>query len=362
MPPWPSKLVTSETGAQLEDAEAATRGLASPRSRDGIASRATTNVQGFPLLADRLTPGLSRGSGLGVVALLLLSTAAFRCPGPKPTDPAAAGTGGGEAEGTGATIASTSDGSGGDVGPQTISSASTAGGGGAGGEEGEGGSGGCGDTDTDPQNCGACGRACLDGGGVVAVACAEGLCTSTCESGRVNINKPLGSEEDDGCERTGRRVFVTSESVLGDFGGADDAATLCNELAFDARLGGTWLPWLSEMTFFPSEDLTQSTVPFLLVGGILVANNWTELTDGEIEHPIDRDERNVAVGTVQVWSATDRDGDPFLGTANSCFEWSSADPEDSGFVGVTNEIDDRWSSSGATPCNTPNVRLYCFEQ
>ncbi len=54
-------------------------------------------------------------------------------------------------------------------------------------------------TDVDTGNCGDCGRACA-GTQVAGLACAGGLCTSTCNAGFANCTKPVAPGADDGCE------------------------------------------------------------------------------------------------------------------------------------------------------------------
>ncbi len=49
-------------------------------------------------------------------------------------------------------------------------------------------------------NCGGCERACLTTQGVDQARCDAGVCTSTCLPGYLNVNRPVGSAPDDGCE------------------------------------------------------------------------------------------------------------------------------------------------------------------
>jgi hypothetical protein len=53
---------------------------------------------------------------------------------------------------------------------------------------------------TDSQNCGQCGRACLVDSKVSIPSCNGGLCTSTCQTGYANCNRPAEPASDDGCE------------------------------------------------------------------------------------------------------------------------------------------------------------------
>jgi hypothetical protein len=55
---------------------------------------------------------------------------------------------------------------------------------------------------TSTAHCGACGRAC-SATQVLALACAAGRCTSSCQPGRVNCARPDAPTADDGCECAG---------------------------------------------------------------------------------------------------------------------------------------------------------------
>ena len=54
-------------------------------------------------------------------------------------------------------------------------------------------------TATSTNNCGACGRVC-NGANVDTLACAGGLCTSTCDPGFGNCSRPAAPGADNGCE------------------------------------------------------------------------------------------------------------------------------------------------------------------
>ena len=54
-------------------------------------------------------------------------------------------------------------------------------------------------TNTNVDNCGACGRAC-SGTNVATRSCANGLCNSTCNGGSGNCTQPAAPTADDGCE------------------------------------------------------------------------------------------------------------------------------------------------------------------
>ena len=287
-----------------------------------------------------------------IAAWVLLCCTAFRCPGPSPRTTPNEGGGGDDLTGGGG-IAQTG-GTGGDP--------TTGGGGMAGG--GMAGAGGCDQTqiDTDPDNCGACGRPC-EGTGVDTPLCSEGLCKSTCLGGSVNLSCPVAPTADDGCEMPGRRAFVTSTAILANFGGAILGDDVCQMLADASGVGGTWASWTSDSSTSPSERFIQSTVPYLLMDGTLVANDWADLADGSLQHGIDQDEFGVTIPPTEVWTGTQPSGLPLFADG-FCDDWTSTTNTLNGTVGIAgvNATDTTWTEVYLQECSRDNVRLFCIEQ
>ncbi len=144
----------------------------------------------------------------------------------------------------------------------------------------------------------------------------------------------------------------------------EGADSICNVLAADAGLPGTYMAWLSDTTSSPATRFpTKSTGPYLRTDGLLIAWSWDGLTSGELTVPIDRTEMGTLVADDrEAWTNTATDGtvvntDPNL----VCNEWTSGSNNLSGRVGETNELADDWTNSHADPCNA-TWRLYCFQQ
>src|SRR5208337_2326166 len=93
-----------------------------------------------------------------------------------------------------------------------------------------------------------------------------------------------------------RRVFITSSYVQANFGGVAGGDALCNAAASDAFLGGTWVSWTSTPGNDVASRMTHGLVPYKLLDGTVVANDWLDLTSGSIRNPIDRDEHGNLVG------------------------------------------------------------------
>jgi hypothetical protein len=317
-----------------------------------------------------------RHAGLAALgAALVLAASAFRCPGPDPHEAPAGGGNGGQGGQPGQTTASESSVSAtsseasttvstsvasttvattsASVSSSSVSSSSMS-------ASASSSSGGCmANLLIDPQNCGECNRVC-DPTNTVNVSCDLGVCTSTCLSGFVNILRPQAPAGDDGCEAPGRRAFVTSFPEGANFNTSAGADMLCQGFADAEQLGGTWLSWTSDFQSSPSTRFNQSAVPYMLVDGTIIANDWADLTDGSLANPIDVDETGVNVGVSEVWTGTLPDGTK--PGSEFCANWNSNNIMDVVQVGRADMAGPEWSNIFNQTCDRNNVRLYCFEQ
>jgi hypothetical protein len=151
-------------------------------------------------------------------------------------------------------------------------------------------------------------------------------------------------------------VFVTSTSTDGNIGGLVGADAMCAAAAATGSLPGGFRAWISDSTDSPSTRLTQSSGPYHLVSGGLVANNWADLTDGTLNVPISDDEKGLFVGFVEVWTGTFADGTP---SGRNCNDWSTTAAV--GEYGTSTVTNSGWSFTGGTNC--PDVKhIYCVEQ
>lgn len=170
------------------------------------------------------------------------------------------------------------------------------------------------------------------------------------------------------------RVFVTSTQHDGAFAGGvrdgDGVAqahqvgdSICQMLADDAELGGTWVAWLST----PAEDA---------IDHVTGAGPWRD-TMGEIaiadraalaampSVAISHDETGAAV-TGLVWTGTNTGGlsVPGDGTNDTydCYHFGYSGT-DSGTGGIAGDATSTttWTRSATRRCNQM-ARLYCFEQ
>ncbi len=161
-----------------------------------------------------------------------------------------------------------------------------------------------------------------------------------------------------------RRMFVTSQSYAGDFGGVAAADSICQVLSQAAVLGGRWKAFLSDSTAGALERLQEAGPWFRIENGsrkTKVFNNRVGFTVGALA-TINDEYGNSVVNNGRVWTGTRADG----GTdgAQTCSEWSStAGYGTDGNPNALIEGGPKWmhSGEGASPCNL-RKRLYCFEQ
>jgi hypothetical protein len=161
------------------------------------------------------------------------------------------------------------------------------------------------------------------------------------------------------------RVFVTSQLYNGNLGGLAGADALCQARADAAGLPGTYRAWLSDGTTNAADRLIHSMLPYRLVDGTPIAQNWADLTNGSLAAPIIRTEFGSAItSSFSVRTSTLTNGVKAGG--NYCNGWTTTDPSCSygafGF-GRADNAGSEWTHtpSGGCYCGN-NQRLYCIQQ
>jgi hypothetical protein len=176
--------------------------------------------------------------------------------------------------------------------------------------------------------------------------------------------------------RPSLRVFVTSETMTGDFGGLAGADDHCTRLAQAASLPGTFKAWLSDSTTNAADRLSHGTKPYALVDETAVAASWAELVSGTLRHGIDKTEKGdpapvganycLAGGRAAAWTDTESDGTRSAGDF-SCGDWTSAGSDHGAQMGFASSTDISWTRA-CNPDPRTNVAcgwkasLYCIEQ
>jgi hypothetical protein len=248
---------------------------------------------------------------------------------------------------------------------------------------------------------GACPK-CKDGSMCAAPSdCQSALCNGTCQVGTCNDKIQNEAETDvdcggptctkcadtqscnvatdcmnDDCSKglcitpTARIIFVTSTMTDGNMGGLLGADGICNSLAGKKQLPGTYMAWLSDNTGSPSTRMVKSAVPYTLVDGTVVADNWAGLTSGTLKHAIDMTELGGTPpigntgcgggGYPTVYTDTHLDGT--LANSNyTCVNWTAGGTNQS-TLGRANITDQTWTSfCGGALCKSLSP-IYCVQQ
>jgi hypothetical protein len=171
---------------------------------------------------------------------------------------------------------------------------------------------------------------------------------------------------------SGKIVFVTSQTFNGSMSGLAGADSQCQELAGSAGLSGTYKAWLSAGSSSAASRMTQSSEPYVLVNGSVVAENFAALTDTSstpLVNAIARDEH----GDMQVtyaWTNTNADGSlSYADTScNDCAGWTNAAETScgsgssyAGAFGSNAAQVSEWTQLGLQSCGSA-AALYCIEQ
>ena len=159
-----------------------------------------------------------------------------------------------------------------------------------------------------------------------------------------------------------KTVFVTSTSFNGNLGGISGADEKCQAEADDPASivpPGTYLAWLSDGTDSPNTRFTKSSHPYILPDGTKIAEDFVDLTDGTLLHPINAEPTGKTLGLQYARTGTNWDGTT-VQYFNTCNGWTASD-NFKGSGGRTNRVDKLWSMYGRASC-TRMYRLWCFQQ
>jgi PKD repeat protein len=201
----------------------------------------------------------------------------------------------------------------------------------------------------------------------------------TVEDDQSGVSEPAEQSVEVSAPSSGEvvQVFATSVPHNGNFGGLPGADQFCQELAVTAGLSGTWRAWLSDENTDARDRIPDGEYRLLDASETVVASDLEDLTDGELDAPINVSEKGGPPATSSVWTSTKTDGtsiDPVPpgNTTSNCFNWTNADTsscspgdQDCGARGSTAAIDGTWTLLGgqANPslsqCSTMQS-IYCF--
>ena len=153
-------------------------------------------------------------------------------------------------------------------------------------------------------------------------------------------------------------VFVTDTGSTGNLGGLAGADTTCTNAALAATpaLAGTWTAWLSDSGADAVDRILDGE--YQLLDGTVVANNKTDLTDGSLAAPINRDQNNAVNAGTNPWTGTLAVGGTV--SADTCSDWTDGTNGQQGTQGDNDGTNATWTELGGTaPCDFQR-RLYCF--
>ncbi len=109
------------------------------------------------------------------------------------------------------------------------------------------------------------------------------LAGEECDDGSLSDNDGCSSE----CKKLACTIFITCRLYTWQPRRHRRRRPPVSKLAQEAGLPGVFYAWLSGGAIAPSNRFVKSSVPYVLATGIMVAKNWTDLTDGMILHAID---------------------------------------------------------------------------
>lgn len=164
---------------------------------------------------------------------------------------------------------------------------------------------------------------------------------------------PLASTGEDPTERV---VFVHNGTTGMLTGAATNWDGFCQVDAGNKGLAGNYMAWISDSTSSPSTRFTQASVPYVLVDGTQIADDWADLTDGTLDAPINLDAvGSVYFGTIQTGTTTSG-----THSGSSCSDWTTASMPSRGDPTSTSST---WTDgyAGLEACNN-SMAFYCFEQ
>ena len=158
-------------------------------------------------------------------------------------------------------------------------------------------------------------------------------------------------------------TFITEGLyTLNQFGSLAEADALCQVEADTAELEGQFMAWLSDDTASVASRIPYgSTNPYVRPGGLTVAEDWVDLTDGSIAI---RNKMTAAGDIITanffVWTGTDYDG---TATADNCNNWSVDETGTyTATVGQSGQLTSLWTKDRSLGCGASLARrFYCLQ-
>ncbi len=197
----------------------------------------------------------------------------------------------------------------------------------------------------------------------LSTSTSEGMTTIDATSDTADSTGPMETTSVEpglptGGEPARKVVFISATLYMGDLGGLAGADSECQSAAESIGLQGTYRAWLSDSTGSPSTRFAQADVPYVLLDGSVVADDWSDLTDGTL---------NVAINLNELLGASS--GNVFTNTTPSGTVWDETDCTDwtdsAGSIpgnGFPPNADATWTQGGKGSNCFDTLHIYCFEQ
>lgn len=191
-----------------------------------------------------------------------------------------------------------------------------------------------------------------------------------CSPQRVSITgeawySPQGSYADYDSVRLharAKRVFLTEGAWPPTFGGVAAADAYCDAEARSAGIEGQYRAWLGDESTTAPSRIARSADGYARTDGVLVANDYADLTDGGLNAPINVSARGEVIQGVQAWSNIHLGGSVYPGTA-ACQGWATDSASAYGWTGKADEATSEWTESQLLPCGPyRKAHFYCFER
>ena len=142
-------------------------------------------------------------------------------------------------------------------------------------------------------------------------------------------------------------------------GGLDGADALCQSAGDSAGLGGTWKAWLSDSDTSASSRMEHATVPYKLIDGTAIVNNWADLVDNtNLGHALNITELGTVTSGSKAWTNTSSNGE-LASATYTCGDWTQT--SNTTVAGLITSEHSWWTYYWGPNCSE-NLLLYCFEQ
>jgi hypothetical protein len=113
----------------------------------------------------------------------------------------------------------------------------------------------------------------------------------------------------------------------------------------------------------PAFRFERSTVPYVRVTGVKIADDWDDLTDGTLDASIALFANGTVPGLQGIHSNVATDGTQLGATANdTCNNWTSGSSAFRGNRGRRDSSGSSWTNNANNLCDSGGLRPFCFEQ